>query len=489
MNPALPAEHARGPTVELLILALPIILMMVSRMLIGFIDFVMVSKLGTAAQAAISPATLLVWTVACLGNGVATAVQTFVAQTDGRGRPEQAGAYAWQSIYVALAYSILQLPIVLTVPQWFGPIAAIGRHTPEVAALQIEYVQIALWSVPLVIICTGLDGFFSGIRRPWLTFVAVLVSVLVNVFGNWVLIFGHLGFPALGIAGAALATIIAWFARLVVLASAMFLQEFHERFRTRGALAFDWHKTVELIRIGAPTALGWLVDIGAWAVFILLIIPRYGQEVLAATNIGIQYMHLSFMPAVGIALALTSQVGHAIGAGQPELALRRASIAFRVTGVYMGLVGLLMLLAGGPLTGLLAAGGDPAVISAGRLILVWCAIFQVFDAMAITYINALRGAGDTRWPAIVMGLCCWFIFILGGLGVAWWVPQLGLNGPWMTCSLYIIVLGLLVRLRWQRGAWRHIRIFRDGAHGATVAPTESTPTGAAPALAAGSDER
>ena len=448
-----------SPTEELLWLALPIIGMMVSRMLMGFIDFVMVTQLGTDAQAAISPASMFVFVIGCIGLGFANAVQTFVSQADGRGRPREAGGFAWQSFYIAGVFALLTLPFAATVDVWFGWLARIGHHSDAVATLESSYIRIALWCVAPSIICIGLNGFFNGVQKPWVAFVAVTASLAANVVGNWLLIFGNWGCPRLGIAGAAYSTVIAWWVRAVILTVAVLMPSFDRQYNTRHSLAPCWHKLVGLIRVGGPTSIGWLVDVGSWTIFLVLIMPTFGTAALAAGNVGLQLMHLSFMPAVGIGIALCSQVGFAIGEGRPDVAVLRARVAFRVTGAYMGAVGLAFLLAREPLVSLFNQ--DPNVIAAGSVVLIWAAIFQVFDAMCITYMNALRGAGDTRWPAIAMGVSCWTIFICGGYALARFVPDWGMNGPWAMCTLYIIVLGLALLRRWRAGKWRDIRLFDE----------------------------
>jgi MATE family multidrug resistance protein len=469
----------RGPTLELLILSLPIIAMMVSRMAMGFIDFVMVSRLGTDAQAAISPASILVFVFGVLGLGIAHAIQTFVSQADGRGDAGQAGGYAWQSFYIAAAFLVVSVPLVGYVDVWFGWLARRAGHTPTVMKLEIDYLRIALWSIAPSIICIGLNGFFMGVQKPWIAFAAVTASLAANAFGNWVLIFGNLGFPALGVAGAAYATVFAWCVRAAVLALAALHPHYDRHYNTRRATALDWEKMRGLIRIGAPTSLGWLVDIGSWTVFMMLIMPIFGTNAMAAANIGMQYMHLSFMPAMGIGIALCSQVGFAIGAGRPERALQRTRIAFMLTGSYMGAVGLVFLLAGRWLVS--GFNTEPAVLAAGATVLTWAAVFQVFDAMAITHMNALRGAGDTRWPAVLMFVCCWSIFIAGGYYVAKAFPALGVAGPWMMCTMYIIVVGLSLMWRWYGQRWRNIAIFSDQPPQQAVETPDEAPIGTATA--------
>jgi MATE family multidrug resistance protein len=305
-----------------------------------------------------------------------------------------------------------------------------------------------------------------GVQKPRIALIAVVASLLVNVAGNYCLIFGNLGFPEMGIAGAAVATIVAWLVRTAILAGAALLPEFDRRYNTRRSLAWSTPKLAGLLRVGGPTSIQWLVDIGSWTAFLAFIMPTFGVNITAASNVGLQYMHLSFMPAVGLGLALCSQVGFAIGEGRHDRAVERTRVALRLTVGYMGTVGLLFLVAGYPLMTLLS--DDPAVIQAGVYVLIWAAIFQVFDAMSITYMNALRGAGDTRWPAVVIGVNCWVVFIGGGYAVSRLVPQWSLNGPWMMCTVYIIILGMLLWWRWRAGVWRKIRLFDDTRRGFPV---------------------
>ena len=197
---------------------------------------------------------------------------------------------------------------------------------------------------------------------------------------------------------------------------------------------------------------------------------------MAAANIGLQLMHISFMPAIGVGIAVCSLVGQAIGERRPNLAARRATIGVSLAGLYMGGVGLAFFLVPGPLVRIFSA--DPEVIRLGCAVLLWAAIFQVFDAAQIIYVNALRGAGDTVWPAVLVAAHCWIVFILGGYVVSRVWPQWGLHGPWLTCTLYIILLGLVLRWRWRRGGWRKIDLFhgQPPQTGFPVLPVEEPTT-------------
>ncbi len=442
---------------KLLVLAAPMILTMVSRMLMGFIDFVMVSRLGTEATAAISPSTIFVFTIICFGMGGATSIQTFAAQSMGRGRHRDAARYAWQGFYLAGVFTALSIPaVLLSEPFW----KLIG-HSAPVQALEIVYCETAFWCLGFSILCVSLDSFFNGIQKPSVGLISVLVSPVFNVIANYCLIYGNFGFPALGIQGAAIATVIAWGVRAGMLTLVFLSREFHRVYRTRISAQLDREKIKDILRVGGPIAVQWVLDIGAWFVFLTLLMGKFGTSSMAAANIGLQYMHLSFMPAIGLGIALCSLVGHAIGEGNPDLAARRVKVGMLITGAYMGLIGLLLLLARTELTGLMSK--DPEVIRLGAGVLIWAAIFQIFDAAQITYVNALRGAGDTKGPAILVAGHCWVVFIAGGYAIAHWFPHWDVHGPWMMCTLYIILLGLALWRRFAKGQWRRIDLFKDEA--------------------------
>ncbi len=464
-------DTGERPTRELLRLAMPIIGMTVSRMLMGFIDFAMVSTLGTEAQAAISPASILVFAFICTGLGAAQTIQTFVAQSDGRGEPSEAGAFGWQAVYIGVLMGLLTIPatrLVAPLYAWMGPAA---HHAPEVIALEMQYTSVAIWAAAPAVICGGMNGFFQGVRRPAVSLIAILCSIVFNIVGNYALIYGNWGFPEMGIRGAAIATVLGWCVRAAVLMLAMTSRPFDAAYSTRSNWRPNFTKLGSIARIGTPASIQWLVDIGSWVVFTTFIIPTFGMVSMAATNIGIQLLHLSFMPAIGLAIALSSQVGFAIGRDRHDEALARTRVALRLTLGYMGAAGIGFMLAARPLVGVFT--DDPEVINAGATVMFCVALFQLPDALCIVMSHALRGAGDTRWQAIVNGLCCWFIFIGGGTLFARVWPELGLAGPWSMCVAFVFVQGILFAWRWQSGAWRSIRLFDE-------APVAAAPGAAVP---------
>lgn len=461
------AEPSTGEELKkLLLLAGPNVLLMVTRMLMGFVDFTMVSHLGTAATAAISPATILVFNVMVLGMGLATSAQTFAAQCMGRGDRRKAVAYAWQTIYFAIVFLLLSAPMSMAstaIWRWLGTEADVARHAAD-------YCRIAFWCMGPAIVAFGFEGFFNGIQRPRVALVSAIVALGVNIVVNYALIDGHWGFPALGIQGAAYATVFAWIIRAAICGGVLLTKEFREEYASLESWRFHARYLRDYLKVGWPTSMQFLLDVGAWFIVLSVIIGQFGDEAMAASNIGFQCLHLAFMPAFGIGIGTSALIGHAIGEGRHALAERRARLGVSVTALFMGAIAFVFYFGRFWLPTFFDS--DPKVVLLASQVLFWAATYQVFDAFGIVYSFALRGAADTRWPAIAVIASCWILMVGGGFVVSHAFPQFGINGPWVMCTLHITLMGLLMWLRFKRGAWKKIDLFKED-------PTHLVPAGPA----------
>jgi len=216
----------------------------------------------------------------------------------------------------------------------------------------------------------------------------------------------------------------------------------------------------------------WGNEILCWWVFMSGLTATFGVAHNTAGWIVLRYMHLSFMPAVGLSIAMTAVVGRLIGEGRPDLVRSRTWLGMRVAMAYMGACALVMVVFRHALISLFVHAApshialDPAaaaavhdqVIAIGAKLLIVAAAFQVFDAMAITLSGALRGAGDTIWPGVVTILLNW-VFIIGmGWALVVWAPQLESMGPWLGAASYIFMLAVVYLWRFQSGAWTRIKL-------------------------------
>ena len=206
-------------------------------------------------------------------------------------------------------------------------------------------------------------------------------------------------------------------------------------------------------------------DVLGWGVLIVLLVGRFGKEQLAASNIAIQYMTISFMPGIGLAQALTALVGRYIGEGKVEVAVQRVYEGLFLAMGYMTLMGIMFLTLREPFIAFFNS--DPVVIQAGKNILLCVAIFQLFDALNFTFVGALRGAGDTHWTAGLIVFLSLFLLAPLSLGAVAYTNLESL-GPWIAGTIYSIVFGLALWWRFARGKWREIDIFAENEKKTTV---------------------
>lgn len=452
---------------EILHLALPIIVSMASATVMGFIDTWMVALVGTTEVAAAMPAGIIAYTLTALPLGIAQCVSTFTAQALGRGTPEEGSAFAWQGLYLSVAVGIACFTLWPAAPGFFS----LFGHEPEVVVLEVIYFRIRLWAVGIAVAVGALNGFFYGIHRPLIPLIAMVVDNVINVLLCYVLIFGKFGAPALGLTGAALAFVLSYIVQAAVLLWAFLSRVVHSQFATRTAWQWTWPRFRQLIHIGWPAGMQSAVDVLGWGVLIVLMVGRFGKEQLAASNITIQYMTISFMPGIGLAQALTALVGRYIGEGRVDLAVQRVHETLFLALSYMVLMAILYWTCRAPFIAFFNT--DPVVIRAGSNILLCAAVFQVFDGLGYTFAGALRGAGDTHWTAGITVTLLLAVFAPLSLGSVMFTDLQSL-GPWLAGSVYVILLGLSLWWRFARGKWREIDIFaaEEGKKAVAIPPQE-----------------
>lgn len=436
-------------------MALPAVITTSSRAAMDVADFIMVARLPTEdAQAAILPAQVVMWAYIVFGLGVVTMVNTFASQALGRRNESECSAYAWQGIYVSVFFGLLAGVVIGFVP---GVVAWIG-HDPGVQANEIAYMKVALLTTGPTLIAEGLGWFFIGIHRPKTPMWTALESIVINVVVSGALIFGWFGLPSMGIAGAAWGTFVAVCYRMVRLLIAFLTLNIHTIYRTRETWRPSFSRMANLFRVGIPCGLQFTSEVIVWAIFVnLLIGKRFGTHHLIATNAAWQYMRVAFMPTLGAGRALTALVGKSIGEGDHARAKRETRIAAILTTLYMLVLSLTYLIFGEQL--ILLITGSEGAAKIGRPIMVCAAVFQLFDAWAITYTSSLRGAGDTFVPSIFFVASHWLIIVAGGWWIAGRFPELGSLGPWIAASVLIGVTAVFLIWRWYSEAWRKIDLF------------------------------
>lgn len=452
-----PGGDLRTETRQIIALTIPVVITNSSRALMDVTDYLLISwaKL-TEAQAAILPAQMLMWSYIVLGMGVVSMVNTFTAQSLGRGEREECSTYAWQTVYVAAFMGLVAFLLQPGIPHL---IQLIG-HESGVQHAETGYLRVMIHAVAPTIASNGLSWFFVGVRKPWVSTLSVLESNLVNVGVSAALVFGWFGTEPMGIMGAAWGTVIALYYRTIRLAITMWSSFYAHQFATRRMWRPSMKHFMRLVRSGTPFGAQMFFEIAVWAIFVTILVGRtFGTNDLIATNAAWQFMRIAFMPAMGVGQAVTSLVGHSIGAGRLERAIREVRFGVLITTVYMGALSMIYAIWGAELVGWFNP--DPEVMRIGRGVMICTAVFQVFDGLAIIYASALRGAGDTFVPSIVFTVFNWVLIVGGGWAMTVLMPGMGSVGPWTAAAVLIIVAAAFFRWRWRGGAWKKIDLFGD----------------------------
>ena len=482
MNPAgtdtrPPPNSVMASMREVWVLAWPTVVTMLSYTVMQFVDALMVAQVGAVEVAAQGNGGVWTWAAVMSLVGVLSVVNTFVSQSLGAGRPHEVARYGWAGLWLAAAaWVVVLVPFGLAVPWLF---ASMG-HGERLVALESSYAQVLCFGSVAVTVGKAMSNYFFGIQRPGVITWAAIVGNVVNLCLNYVLIFGRDGLPSLGlpgvpgvapmgVTGAAIATVVGSSVEAAIPLAVFLGRRMDAEFGVRARFRPDLGAVRDLVRIGFPAALQQGNEIVTWAIFMSVLVGTFGEVSLAAGWATLRYMHVSFMPAFGFGIAVTSLVGRAIGAGDPATAARHARTGLWMTAGYMAAWGVVMLVFRVPLLGVFANGANTPpevaseVVAVGSGLMVAAAVFQVFDAVGIVFASALRGAGDTLWPGVLTVVLSWSLIVGGGVLLVRQAPGLGALGPWIAASAYIVALGVALAWRWHRGAWRSIRLLETPA--------------------------
>ncbi|MBN1393237.1 MAG: MATE family efflux transporter [Sedimentisphaerales bacterium] len=453
--------NSESSLAHMLKLSWPIIVTNISFTIMQFVDTRMVAELGTSELAAIQPATLMSFIPASFLLGVIICVSTFVSQSLGKGDTKECSSYSWQVFYMGMLFSL-----IVTVTMWplAGWIFRTMNQPKEIIPAEIIYFRIMLYCQFLVVLIWATNQFFIGIHRPVITLVAALAAQATNLVMNYILIFGKFGFPRMEIAGAAWGTFIGLIVGALIRTGWFLSKNVNQQFFTRTNYNIDTSKMIAIIRIGLPAGFSMMIKMTFWTLILFGLVGRFGKEPLAATNAVWSCMRVSFMPVIGLGHALTAAVGKSIGSGKKDLAVKQTHLCLKIAVLYMGMVGLCFYLFRYDIMNFWAK-NDDVVIEAGISMLIFAALFQMFDAVLIIHHDALRGAGDTIYLALIEVFTAVLVLGGGGYCMVRFFPQLGANGPWLAGLAKIVCGAIANALRFRGNKWRKIDLFRQAKTG------------------------
>jgi len=446
--------HKEGGAVELLRLAIPLILSSSFLTMQIVVDRALLSQASSDAVAASVPAVALYWTPFLLLQNIANYATTFVAQYVGAGRKERVGPVIWQSLYFSLVAGVCFL-IFLPLAE---PLVALTGHSAAVQELEVRYFRCLCFAALPALIVASINSFFAGRGATWVVAVIDATGMTVNALLAYALIFGRWGLPELGISGAGWAT-VAGSTTSAILALLLFFQPCHrEAFRTVAGWRFDAELFRRMMRFGFPNGVQWMLDGLAFTAFVILV-GRFGDAQLAATNIAFAINAVGLLPMFGMGQAVGVVVGQRLGQDRPDLAARSTWIGFWMALVYISGGVLLYVLVPEVCMYVFHNPDDPAGGEVARLVpllLRFVAIYSLFDTMNIVFAFALRGAGDTRFVTLLSLVLAWPLMVLPTWAA--WHFGWGLYWAWGFASAYVIALGFAFLFRFQQGKWKTMRV-------------------------------
>jgi len=407
-------------------LAVPVIVGMVGSFSMNFVDTLMAGRLPDkeVALAAIATGGAIWSAVLMFVLGVLMSLQPVVAQLDGAGDRAQGGAAARQGLWIALGASI-PFVIILLFGGWLLSLMAVDV---EIIPTSVEYMNALTWGAPAICLMLLLRFFSEGTGHTRQTMYVGLLGVMLNVPLNYVLMFGKLGLPELGAQGCGYATSIVIWLQFVVM---FFYIRWHRHFTDFELFKrWDWPQWVpisKLLRIGLPIGGAIFVE-GSLFVGAALLIARLGALPASAHLIAINYSALMFMVPLGLASAVTTRVGNALGRGEPEAARYAGLIGFVIVLFTQTLGAASMLLVPEFIVRIYT--DDAAITSIAVSLLFYSAIFQYSDGVQICAAAALRGLKDTMVPMFINILC----YLIIGLSVGYYLTfnkSMGPAGMWI----------------------------------------------------------
>ncbi len=440
---------------QLLLLAWPIVVSRSAQVVVGVSDTFMVAPLGEDALAAATAGAFNSFAFLALPMGTVFIVGSFAAQLSGKGDHGGARRYAWYGLVIALLAELLALAAL----PWLGPmLAPLGLSAP-VRSLMHDYMFWRLLSVGAGVGLEALASYYGGVKNTVLPMVAQVMAMVLNVALNWVLITGNLGAPALGVAGAAIASTVATCIAFAFLFGCFMTSSGAER-APAGALSL--RELGRTLRFGLPVGLNFLIELMAFVVFANVIVGPLGTVELAATLAVMQLNSVAFMPAFALATAGSIFVGQAIGAMKKEDVSPTVRLTVATTAGWQGIVGLLYLVAPRLVLEPFVPRGSARFLDVAASILVMSAAWQLFDGVAMAYAEALRAAGDTTFTMWVRAAIGWVVFVPGALfctRVLGW-REVG-AATWLI--VYLGLLALLMVLRFRSGRWRTMALVEPSA--------------------------
>jgi multidrug resistance protein, MATE family len=431
-------------------LAVPLAATNLLQMLIHAVDVIFIARLGdqplAASSLAIAIFGLTVWAM----TGLVGACAPLIAAERGRRlhSVREIRRTVRMGMWVAVGFGLVGMAIC-----FFGEalLLASGQDA-QIAAMAGEFLALLAWAMIPMVLAGVFRIFVAALGKPGYATAITLLALGTNVLGNWALVFGNLGLPALGLMGSALSSVLTALAMLVAYLVVITRDRTLRRYRIFGRWwRPEWSRLKQIMMIGTPIALTVLAEAGLFSGAALLM-GRIGETELAAHTLALNLAALAFQIPFGTAQAATIRVGYHHGAGDRIAAGRAGWVALAIGTGFMSTTALAMLLVP---TALLRIYTDPdapanaALIAFALQYLMWAAIFQLADGVQAVAAGALRGLQDTRVPMWIAIFSYWVPGFGMAIGLGFFTPLEG-TGVWIGLATGLFFAAALLLWRWSR---------------------------------------
>lgn len=423
----------------------------VAQMALHVTDTIMLGWYGVAELAAVVLGSSFFFFLFILGSGFSYALMGRISAALGAGNEVQLRRDTRMGLWISIGYGLAVMPVMAV----SGPILLALGQDPHLADLAQQFLSVAAWGMVPALVLAVLRAYLSAQERAQAVLWVTLLAVAVNILGNWAFVFGHFGFPEMGVRGSALSSVLVQFVSALLLA---LYAAWHPALRRYQLFARfwrpDWPALRAVLRIGLPAGLTHLSEAGLFQASALMM-GWIGTVQLAAHGIALELASLTFMIHMGLSNAATVRAGHAFGAtdtarlraGAKAALILSLGVALLTIAAFWGLPETLI--------GLFLDRSKPeapAILAFGAQLLVVAGLFQLFDAAQVMALGLLRGVHDTRVPMWVATISYWGVGVPASYVLAF---PLGMGGVglWLGLVAGLACVGVTLILRFWRGPW------------------------------------
>jgi len=441
---------------KIFMLAYPAILSMLSFNIMQFVDRYFVAQYNLTQFSAIMPSGIYAMTVTSIFMGIVGYVSALVSQYYGARKYKECSKSLWQSIYLAILFAVI---FIITLPIT-SMVFDLLKHSENLLKYEKQYFSLSIFAACFHLFINAFSGFFSGTGDTKTPMLTSIVANLLNIFLDWIFVFGKFGFPEMGIFGAGLATVLSAFIGLLLLILFTFKKRILLKYRVYKHLNFDKEILFKMVKFGFPAGFQFFLAIGGMSIFMLLI-GKMGEINLTSANIALTIESLSFMPIIGLSVAIGIISGQEKGAERVHNIPRAVKNGLIIAFVYNIIMIIIFNLFPEILISIFDNGKEPekfVMIKKYTLPLVRIAsVWLFFDSIQIIIGQVLKTMGDTVFLMIVTGILPIFFMAIPTylIGIVFNLPIMWI---WFLLALFVFVLAVSMSLRFAFGKWREINV-------------------------------